>query len=243
MTEFSKWLNEQLGIPALEYRDKYDDLKSQFVEMAQLKSDFDMEKFTVMSKGGFIAHQFHMLMRQYSLALYEVRRMTLDREEHLRNLAKLEGGEVPGDKYQDVEIARLKNEIDLLELSLVNKLAMISHFEKLRLVLIDKNGGEITNEQYQAEEPEYWEWNLKRLALEQLNASQTGIDAGVWQSIQQLEEPAPLTPEYQGKMLDDNTGTLDFWAAKQDIFERLDMPERAKKLAEVNDEIRKIQID
>ena len=53
------------GIPSIEYLDnKYNELKKQFLEMSQLKSDFDIEKFTVKKEGHFIAHNFHFLMRQ-----------------------------------------------------------------------------------------------------------------------------------------------------------------------------------
>ena len=53
---------------SLKYIDKqFNELKEQFIEMGQLKSNFDIEKFTVKKEGGFIAHNFHFLMRQYLL--------------------------------------------------------------------------------------------------------------------------------------------------------------------------------
>ena len=47
--------------------DFLDELQDQFIEMGQLKSDFDVEKFTVRKEGNFLAHNFHFLMRQYSI--------------------------------------------------------------------------------------------------------------------------------------------------------------------------------
>lgn len=236
MGSFSESLKKNFNVPAVEYDEQYQELKSQFLEMAQLKSNLDMEKLTVMSQGSFIAHQFHFLMRQYSLALGEVRRFALDREEKLRDIEKLENNEVPEGQYQDIEIQRRLNEIDTIELTLANKLAMCNHFEKLRQHLIQVNGGEITNEQYQAEEPEFLAWLLKCKAIEQVKQRQTGVEAGVWMNIQYLEEPAPLTPEYQVKILDDETGRLDFDKAQHEIYERMGLLTRVQKQLETLEE-------
>ncbi len=195
-------LKEKFNTPAVEYGNQYDELKEQFLEMAQLKSNFAMEKFTVATEGPFPAHQFHFLMRQYSLAMHEVRRVTLDREERLRKIQELEDGGTEGGKYADIEIMRHKNEIDLLELTLANKVAMCEHFEKLRQVLILRNDNKpYTNEQYQAEEPAYWQWFLTQKAIDQQRQARTGIHEGTWHNIGLLEQPAPLTPEYQVQMI------------------------------------------
>ena len=58
--------------------------------MGQLKSDFDVEKFTVRKEGNFLAHNFHFLMRQYSITLTELRRMILNREEMSRYVKKFQ---------------------------------------------------------------------------------------------------------------------------------------------------------
>jgi hypothetical protein len=194
-------LKEKFGTPAQEWGNQWDELHEQFLEMSQLKSNFDMEKFTVASQGPHLAHQFHFLMRQYSLALHEVRRITLDREERLRQIEELEDGVIENGKYPDIEIMRHKNEIDLLELTLANKVAMCEYMEKLRQVLIAKNGGEFTNEQYQEEVPQYWKWFLTNKAKQQQLQAQTGVHEGTWQNIQLLEEPAPITPEFQLRMV------------------------------------------
>jgi len=119
-----------------------------------------------------------------------------------------------GGDYPDIEKAKHRNEIDLLELQMVNKISSLEHFERVRQKLISDNGGEFTNEQYQAEEPEFWKWNMLRLALEEASERMTGIKAGTWQTIQQLEEPAPLTPEYQIAVRDEH-GKIDFDRAKE----------------------------
>ena len=104
--------------------DFLEELQRQFIEMGQLKSDFDIEKFTVKKEGNFLAHNFHFLMRQYSLTLTELRRMLLEREEHRRYVEKYqkllnEGVEITkvvgefgeDDKWVDIELARQWNQM------------------------------------------------------------------------------------------------------------------------------------
>jgi hypothetical protein len=216
-------------------KNKYQELKNQFIEMAQLKSNFDIEKFTVKSKSNFIAHNFHFLMRQYSLALYELRRILIDIEEKNRRIEEYkelqnEGKTKIERKYIDLEIEKLKNEIDLQELSLKNKYEMCSYFEKARQKLIEMNNGKpITNKQYQAEEPKYWKWYLERKAVIQSRQRTTGIDAGVWENIEHLEQPALINTNFQVSVLDD-LGRLDLTKANIDNESRKGLVVRVKKL-------------
>jgi len=186
----------------LDNNEKLNEIKSDCLEMARLKSDFDIDKFTVATQGKFIAHRFHFLMRQYSLALYEAKRLLLDREEKSRQIKEWQEGKKVEGKYSDIEIERLKNEIELIDLELANKLAMIDRFEKARLKLIEQNGKKFTDEQYQNEEPKYWKWYLLNKAKEQLGERQTGINAGVWMNVRNMEEDA-LDSRNKVKMLKD----------------------------------------
>jgi len=68
---------------------KFNELKKSFLEMSQIKSEFDMEKLTAQKNGNFPAHNYHFLSRQYSLTLGEVRRMYLDKEEKIRDVEEL----------------------------------------------------------------------------------------------------------------------------------------------------------
>ena len=191
--------------------EKFNELKSQFIEMGQLKSNFDIEKFTIKKEGNFIAHNFHFLMRQYHLALYEAKRMLLDKEEKTRRLEEYRNMEQDKiivqtekgkeEKYLDIEIRRLENEIDLLDVTMTNKLCMVDYFEKCRLKLIELNNGKPpTNEQYQEEEPTYWEWFLRKKSLNQFKARTSGIDQGIWDAIDMFEETPVLNEDYQGKI-------------------------------------------
>ena len=188
--------------------EKVIELAQQFMEMGQLKSEFDMEKFTVKKEGNFIAHEFHFLMRQYHLALYETKRMLLDKEEKRRLILEYnnntedrvfvltdKGKEL---KHIDIEIKREENNIFLLDISLANKIPMVEYFEKLRLKLIELNDNKVpTNKQYQEEEPEYWKWFIKKKALTQFKQRQTGISEGTWEAIDHMEEKPVINENYQ----------------------------------------------
>jgi len=184
--------------------EKANEIKKDCLEMARLKSDFDIDKFTVATQGNFIAHKFHFLMRQYSIAISETKRILLDREERVRKIREWENGNQEDGKYPDIEIERLKNQIESIELDLCNELAKLDRFEILRKKLIKQNGKPFTDKQYQAEEPDYWKWFLKERAKQQIAQANTGIEVGVWMNIANMEAEANLNPEYKVNMLNEN---------------------------------------
>lgn len=200
----------------------FKDLHKDFIEMGQLKSDFDIEKFTIRKEGMFLAHNFHFLMRQYSLALFELRRFLLNREERFRKIkeyngmldngiekTKVVGENGTDEKWVDIELARERNELESIEVTMVNKLAMCRKFEIARQKLIELNGGTPpSNKEYQKEVPSYWKWFLEQRALQQVKANATGIGSGIWENIEFLERQSLLNPEFQVKMLN-NDGMLD----------------------------------
>lgn len=244
----SKMENDKLAIKTV--KTKFQNLKDEFLEMAQLKSQFDIEKFTVRREGSFIAHNFHFLMRQYSLALYELRRILIDFEERTRDIQEYTRLLVNGEnkvevmtdrgiekKYIDLEIERLKNSNDLQELTLKSKYEACLHFEKCRLKLIELNdGAPPTNEQYQKEEPAYWKWFLNRAAITQKRARETGIDQGVWLNIDNLEQPPLLNPDFQVMMLD-SKGILNMGEANQENEICKGLLARADNILKINNEL------
>ena len=231
-----------------------DELQEQFIEMGQLKSDFDTEKFTIKKEGNFLCHNFHFLMRQYSLTLTELRRMLLEREEKRRTSVKyqkmMDDGEtmVPvlrehasgaeefygtEDVWLDLEQASLWNQIRSLEVTMTNKIAMIRKFEECRKVLIKQNGGKpFTNADYQQEVPIYWKWFFERLVLWQIKSHATGIPKATWENIDLLERPALINPAFQVKMLNDD-GMFDMKQLELDseLEKQLSEP-RIRKLLE-----------
>ena len=230
------------------------ELQEQFIEMGQLKSDFDVEKFTVKKEGNFLCHNFHFLMRQYSLTVTEMRRMLLEREEKRRTALKyqkmMDEGEtmVPvlrehasgaeefygtEDVWLDLEQARLWNQIRALEVTMTNKIEMIRKFEECRKELIRQNGGKpFTNADYQEETPRYWKWFFERLVLREIKSHATGISRGTWENIDLLERPAVINPAFQVKMLNDD-GMFDMKQLELDseLEKQLSEP-RIRKLLE-----------
>jgi hypothetical protein len=209
---------------------KFNELKDQFMEMGQLKSDFDIEKFTVKKEGNFIAHNFHFLMRQYSLALSELRRMLIEKEEIERKIDEVKDkgkskiliytNDGQKEKYADLYLKELINQLDMVELNIVNKAMMVRGFEACRLKLIELNEGTPpTNEQYQREEPEYLKWILQSIALRQIKQHNSGITEGTWTNIDMLEEPPLINSEFQVKMLDDKN-MLNLDEAHDNIMKR-----------------------
>jgi len=225
---------------------KFEELKEQFLEMAQLKSNFDIEKFTVKREGNFIAHNFHFLMRQYPLTLSELRRMYLDIEEKERQ--KKEYIELQKEKdylevksdngltskiYLDIEIERIKNGIDLLMISLKAKWEACIYFEECRLKIIELNGGKApTNKQYQKEEPEYWKWFLQRKAITQFKQRLTGIHEGVWDNIENMEQLALIDNDFHVPMLQDD-GFLNMNQLMSENEIRKGIPNRVEKLLQL----------
>jgi len=210
--------------------EKFNELKEQFMEMSQLKSDYDIEKMTIRKEGNFIAHNFHFLMRQYSLALSEARRMLLEKEETERKILELQEDlkndvkkkiiytrEGKQEEYTDIYLRKLINRLDGLEISIVNKIMSIRGFEACRLALIELNGGTPpTNKQYQDEEPKYWEWFLTKKALQQSKQRLTGIEEGVWDNIDYLESKPIINDNFQRKVLTDK-GMINLDKANADI--------------------------
>jgi len=205
----------------------WEDIKDDSYEMCQLKSDFDIEKYTCMTRGPFIAHVFHFLMRQYYLTVGENTRHVIDCEEMRREITRLKtkpgkvkcllgwlgiidlqmvktrADDVMMRRSKDLEIIRLENDIEQKMSSIVDRAFRMKKYEELRKKCIEINGGPITNEQYQAEEPEYWKFFLQRKALWQHKERQTGISQGVWENIDNLEQKALCNEKFQVKMLDD----------------------------------------
>ena len=207
-----------------------EELESQILEMAQLKSEFDVEKYTLATKGPFIASQFHFLMKQYHHAYREAKRMLIERDEMIRtkdDLRKqIEDGAVNKVIYTndgmkmiwlDLEIDKINNNIGNLEVSLVNKLAMCNMFEKCRLKLIELNGGQApTNEQFQKEQPEQQKWMLMQQARLQIDSRITGASEGTLLALDWLQEPALLNPEFKVELPRLESGQVDL-RAKLDV--------------------------
>lgn len=184
--------------------EKYNELKKTFLEMSCHKSEFDIEKLTIKKEGNFIAHNYHFLIRQFQLALHELKRYILDKEEKVREIEELktlQGDKIKkteDNKYVDIEISRKENDIDDIEMHIANKAYSCEYMEKCRQVLIKLNGDkEPTNEDWQREEPEYIKWILEKELYHDFVNKQLGIRHGVLENINLLEQKPILNKDYQ----------------------------------------------
>lgn len=197
----------------------YREISKDALEMANLKTRFDIDRFTVSTVGPFPAHQFHMLMRQYSLTLLELRRLYTDREKLSRRckfwvLNDPDPEDAKAGVFPDLELRSLGIQIDSLQLSIKNKEYICQCYEEIRRKLMESNDGKgYTNEQYQAEEPEYWKWYFQNLVNHyQLQAS-TGVPEGVWKNLGHMQsppvidgiEPVLLRQKFPNSLTHDNT--------------------------------------
>ena len=202
----------------------FEEIRRDCLEMAQLKSNFDIEKFTIKKEGHFLCHQFHFLMRQYSLTLQEFKKVLVRRERILRKMSALKkrGRGLFGNNNPDADLdmAELSVEMESIEIHLTDRRCRLSYFEKCRKKLIEENGGPFTNEQYQAEVPKYWEWFFKRQALLEHRQAATGVTVGTQLNIEHVEQPAVLDDSFQLNMkpLDEN-GELSLGVWEREIEE------------------------
>ncbi len=155
-----------------------------------MKSDLDIEQFTLNSQGPFPAHQFHFLCRQYGLSLLELRRLYNDVDRLEKKKDHLVDARDDPEKgfFVENEIAECDIQIDNLKLSIANKTAMCTRFEQCRKKLVENNGKEFTNAQMQAEEPDYWQYTILHMLRNYRRQAASGIPEGLWKNIEMLQE-------------------------------------------------------
>jgi hypothetical protein len=95
----------------------------------------------------------------------------------------------------------------------------LEFFDKLIERLIEMNGGKlVTKEQYDADQPEYWERRLANQSLDDLLAAKTGVNAGNIRSMRRASAPTVLPDDVnrtKGTFGDPNN-PMDFLNALQE---------------------------
>ena len=179
-----------------EVSNKWQELKSDFLEMSRIKSDFDILKFTLDKEWPFIAHQWHFIAKQYMICLSEIKKEYIEIERQKRKIVRLDEW-----KKQDFDLDILDSEniIDWSEYRLRDLIARAKRYEQIRQFLIKKNWWPITDAQYQKEEPDYWEWNLANQAKQELISRQIGLSKWVINAIDMSSRENEFFPEYRSK--------------------------------------------
>lgn len=157
------------------YEDHHEKLRNTFAEFAQRKSNFQIEKFVACSDGMIPSHQYRHVLAQLRVALTELKRRVVDRErrDRKRNRALEQ-------RYEDydLDVAEAETEIESLTYDIDSKLIEINQYAQILEHLEKEHGKPFTNEEYQADEPEYW----RRRFAQQLHDSVVDRETGCGQS-------------------------------------------------------------
>lgn len=76
-----------------------------------------------------------------------------------------------------------------LKISIKDKVQQLSFFDKILDTLIEKNGGAITKDQFDAEEPVYWERRFKKQISDEVLNRLTGVNGGNLESVRNAIAP------------------------------------------------------
>jgi len=94
----------------------------------------------------------------------------------------------------------------------------LEFFDKVISRLVELNGGKlITKEQYDADQPEYWQRRLSNQSLDDLLAARTGVNAGNIRSMRRASAPTVLEDDVNRTKgtFGDATNPMDFLNALQ----------------------------
>lgn len=146
-------------------------LREQFHEFAQRKSDFQVEKFIACSDSTIPTHIYRHTLAQMRVALTELKRRIIDRERQIRTRDRAQE-----QRYEDydLDVASAETEIESLTYDIESKLIEVNQYARILEHLETEHGKPFTNEEYQADEPEYWRRRFARQVYDSMMDRQTG---------------------------------------------------------------------
>ena len=168
----------------------HEKMKGQFREFAQRKSDFQIEKFIACSDSTIPSHQYRHVLAQMRVALTELKRRIIDRERQTR-IRDRSQEQAPED--WDLDVAAAETEIESLTYSIDSKLIEINQYAAILEHLENTHGKPFTNEEYQADEPEYWRRRFARQLYDSIIDRQTGCGQGNMVAMREACYP-PILP-------------------------------------------------
>lgn len=157
------------------YEDHHDKLRDQFKEFSQRKSDFQIEKFTACSDSTIPSHQYRHTLTQIRVCMTELKRRVIDRERHIRNRDRATEQKC---EDWDLDVAVANTEIESLTYDIESKLIEINGYAVILEHLETEHGKPFTNEEYQADEPEYWRRRFARQLHDSVVDRRTGCGQG-----------------------------------------------------------------
>lgn len=153
----------------------HEKIRGQFQEFAQRKSDFQVEKFVACSDGTIPSHQYRHVLAQMRVALTELKRRIIDRERQMRERDRAQE-QRPED--WDLDVAAAKTEVESLTYDIDSKLIEVNQYARILEHLESEHGKPFTNEEFQADEPEYWRRRFARQVYDSMVDRQTGCGQG-----------------------------------------------------------------
>ena len=199
-------------------------------ELAQGRSDFQIEKFIIHDNFTLPSAFKSALINRRSVAegllqqIIEAKRAA--REFHYKWDGKdktqpiwwktRDGGEELC--WYDIDEFHFHRMLDGLNRGFKSSVEELECFDKLINRLVELNGGKlVSREQYNADQPNYWERRLANQSLDDLLAAKTGVNAGNIRSMRRASAPTVLPDDVnrtKGSFGDPNN-PLDFLTALQ----------------------------
>lgn len=156
----------------------------EILEMAQIKQDVDTALLTLNDRGKgkthLLASKKHYLDRQRRFAYSEAIRYLLEYQElqqKMRSMRFFLWCVISGKVYC-IEKRRIQQRMLELNFEIFNQLTRLENFERLNTEIIRLYGRPITNEDFQREQPEYYEWLMAQEALFEIVSNATGFSKG-----------------------------------------------------------------
>jgi hypothetical protein len=163
---------------------KLDELHEEFKKFAQVKSNFQIEKFSVVSEGACRSHQYRHGLKQIEVGLYQVK-LWLIQAEKLRR--KIDRWIKRNGEDDDLRIIQARTELQRLELSVIGRLREIDKYTEI-CDYIKEKFGPFTAEMYQNDEAVYYAQRLAKQAV----ASRNPFGAGNWMALLDAAEETVL---------------------------------------------------
>ena len=165
-------------------------MKVRAEEFCQSRSNFQIEKFIACDEYTPITKFRHVSHNSY-VTMQEVRRAMIDKERKERDLREkqkqLDGIEINNSKDLasittnrdlDLDIYEISRQLEEIDIRIKGLLKEVDYMEAICDQLEKENGKPFTAEQYQAEEPKYWQRRLSSQMLRSVEDKRSGTGEG-----------------------------------------------------------------
>jgi hypothetical protein len=182
-------------------------------EMAQGRTNFQIEKFIGMNTHNISVTFEHILKERHNMAsgymikLIEMKERVREFEYKWNDKDKTQpimweiGGPGGGHKklcWYDLEELELMHYLKNSELEIRDRMHQMEHMDKMLNKLVERNGGTPpTREQFLKENENYWDTRLAQQALDDLLSGQTGISGANITAMRQASAPSIVDEKNQ----------------------------------------------